>query len=118
MSEEKSANLRKINIIYNSCNRAQCFYQVTRDKAVRDAIKRGLIEAGDIEGIAKLRASIKGVDIDAENRENAGVPEDSDHAEERIALTKKYVTRLSASRSAVTADMENAPEMEMSFEDE
>ena len=62
--------------------------------------------------IAKLRASIKGVDIDAENRENAGVPGDSDHGDERFTLTKKHLARLLASQSAV-ADMGNAPELDI-----
>ena len=42
---------------------------------------------------AKLRASIKGVDIDADNR----VPEDSDHGDEGITLMKNHLARLPAS---------------------
>ena len=63
-----------------------------------------------MEGIAKLRASIKGVDIDAEKRENA---EDSDNGDERITLTKKHLaSRLPASQSAV-ADVGNARELDI-----
>eukprot|EP00731_Ephydatia_muelleri_P018525 Em0011g565a len=53
-----------------------------------------------------------GVDIDAENRENAGVPEDSDHDDERITLTTKHLARLPASQSAV-ADAGNARELDI-----
>ena len=61
-----------------------------------------------MEGIAKLRASIKGVDIDAENRESA---EDSDHGDERITLTKKHLaSRLPAS---AVADVGNARELDI-----
>ena len=73
-----------------------------------------LNKAVDIDGIAKRRASIKGVDIDAEN---AGAPEESDHADECIALTKEHLTRLPASQPPV----ENAPEMDyqnLSFEEQ
>ncbi|KAL5486730.1 hypothetical protein EMCRGX_G019247 [Ephydatia muelleri] len=105
---EKSLKDNLISSVEASLTFNKCSFKVTCDKAVRDAIKRGLIEAGDMEGIAKLRASIKGVDIDAENRESA---EDSDHGDERITLTKKHLaSRLPAS---AVADVGNARELDI-----